>query len=222
MEIRKRHVIACDEDMGWCEQLRREFQKENIELEEVESEQELEQYWNSKHKRIADLIIVSDLRIIRNICSRVDIPVILVDNVQDTGREWEALESGVSDYISREKGMDICMARIRRYLPKEDVYAMSNTKYENIYEELWQQKIWLDGREVYLTPKESVLMKQFLIEKGQILARTDLHTEMGMGQENKGSRSLDMLIAQLRKKLKDTSYEIVSVYGKGYRLEQKK
>ena len=51
MEIQKRFIAAYDEDIGWCEQLRRELQKEGIGLEEMESVQELAQYSEKTEKK---------------------------------------------------------------------------------------------------------------------------------------------------------------------------
>lgn len=221
MEIQKRFIAAYDEDIGWCEQLRRELQKEGIGLEEMESVQELAQYSEKTEKKKIEVILVSDMAMAQKICKNVTIPVIFMDGMQDDGRELEAFSIGASDYISKEKKLDICMARIGRYLLRKEPCIRSNTAYPDIYEELEKQKLWIGEKELRLTPKESRLMKLFLEQKGQILTRTDILAENASVRRSKNSRSVDMLITQLRKKLKDTSYQIISIYGKGYILEKR-
>jgi len=79
------------------------------------------------------------------------------------------------------------------------------------------------GKEhVSLTPKESKLLHILSSSPNEIIDRNTLQKEIW---ENEGvivTRSLDMFISKLRKKLdKDSSITIVNIHGVGYKLEIK-
>lgn len=73
---------------------------------------------------------------------------------------------------------------------------------------------------ISLTPKESKLLYLLSLSPNEIIDRTTLQKEIW---ENEGvivTRSLDMFISKLRKKLdKDSSITIVNIHGVGYKLE---
>ena len=73
-----------------------------------------------------------------------------------------------------------------------------------------------------LTPKESKLLHILSLSPNVVIDRSILQKEIW---ENEGvivTRSLDMFISKLRKKLdKDASITIVNIHGVGYKLEIK-
>lgn len=220
MEMRKRYVMVCVDDIGWCEQLRRVLQKEKIEVREVEEAEELLENTACLCKNAACALIVSEMTRLQDICAQGRLPVIFADSMQEDERELQALAFGAADYISRERDMEIFVARLRRYIAAERSGPDSNTAYADIYEELWQRKIRIGERELLLTTKEARLMEQFLERKDAVLTREEMLSAGGGACERQKNRSTDMLVAQLRKKLRTTPYQIRSIYGKGYMLER--
>lgn len=83
-----------------------------------------------------------------------------------------------------------------------------------------QRYLELDGTRVDLTDKESKLLAIFAANTNEIIEREKLQKEVW---ENEGvivTRSLDVFISRLRKKLeKDNSIKLVNIHGKGYKLE---
>lgn len=90
-------------------------------------------------------------------------------------------------------------------------------KYVFHYE---QNAVYCDGFKIPLTLKESKLLYIFFTSPNIIIDRNELQKEVW---ENEGvivTRSLDMFISKLRKKLdKDPSVRIVNSHGVGYKLE---
>jgi len=90
-------------------------------------------------------------------------------------------------------------------------------KYVFHYE---QQVVYYEGLKIPLTVKESKLLYIFFSAPNVIIDRNELQKEVW---ENEGvivTRSLDMFISKLRKKLdKDPSVRIVNSHGVGYKLE---
>lgn len=83
-----------------------------------------------------------------------------------------------------------------------------------------QHVVYYEGLKIPLTVKESKLLYIFFSAPNIIIDRNELQKEVW---ENEGvivTRSLDMFISKLRKKLdKDPSVRIVNSHGVGYKLE---
>lgn len=81
------------------------------------------------------------------------------------------------------------------------------------------QSLVLDGETILLTGKESKLLQIFAAAPNEIIDRQKLQSVW----EEEGvivGRSLDVFVSRLRKRLEgDPSVKIVSIHGKGYRLE---
>lgn len=85
-----------------------------------------------------------------------------------------------------------------------------------------QNLLQLDDKLLSLTPKESKLLYILSSSPNEVIDRTTLQKEIW---ENEGvivTRSLDMFISKLRKKLEqDSSIAIVNIHGIGYKIEIK-
>jgi len=83
-----------------------------------------------------------------------------------------------------------------------------------------QQQLELNGEKITLTVKETRVLQILAGKPNSIIERDSIQKEVW---ENEGvivTRSLDMFISKLRKKLiEDEQVKIVNVHGKGYKLE---
>lgn len=83
-----------------------------------------------------------------------------------------------------------------------------------------QRYLDINGEKIELTDKESKLLYLFALAPNEIIDREQLQKKVW---ENEGvivTRSLDVFISKLRKKLeKGSSVKLVNVHGKGYKLE---
>lgn len=83
-----------------------------------------------------------------------------------------------------------------------------------------QQKLKLDGVETELTGKESHLLSILAESPNTMVERSRLQKEVWEDNGVIVTRSLDIFISKLRKKLQDDpNIKIVNVHGKGYKLE---
>ncbi|GAA4072599.1 hypothetical protein GCM10022389_17510 [Flavobacterium cheonanense] len=85
-----------------------------------------------------------------------------------------------------------------------------------------KNQLQFENEQISLTPKESKLLHILSTSPNEIIDRNTLQKEIW---ENEGvivTRSLDMFISKLRKKLdKDSSINIVNIHSVGYKLEIK-
>lgn len=82
-----------------------------------------------------------------------------------------------------------------------------------------QQRLEWDGNIIELTDKETQLLKIFALAPNTVFERSSLMKEVWEDEGVIVTRSLDMFISKLRKKLEgDPCIRLVNVHGKGYRL----
>ena len=149
-----------------------------------------------------------------------EMPIILVtakDSEIDTVR---GLDLGADDYITKPFGVMELLSRIkaimRRIKPMSDDVAL---KYKNIYLDQNRRICLVDGEKVELTFKEYELLRLFLSNLGIVLTR-EIIMETVWGTDFAGeSRTIDMHIKTLRKKLKEAGSLIITVRNVGYKLE---
>ena len=149
-----------------------------------------------------------------------EMPIILVtakDSEIDTVR---GLDLGADDYITKPFGVMELMSRIkaimRRVKPTSDDVVL---KYKNIYLDQDRRICLVDEENVELTFKEYELLRLFLSNLGIVLTREAImDTVWGMDFAGE-SRTVDMHIKTLRRKLKEAGSLIITVRNVGYKLE---
>ncbi len=163
---------------------------------------------------------LSVLKRLRSDKDTKELPVILVtakDSEIDTVR---GLDLGADDYITKPFGVMELMSRIkaimRRVKPTSDDVVL---KYKNIYLDQDRRICLVDEENVKLTFKEYELLRLFLSNLGIVLTREAImDTVWGMDFAGE-SRTVDMHIKTLRRKLKEAGSLIITVRNVGYKLE---
>lgn len=163
---------------------------------------------------------LSVLKRIRSNKDTKELPVILVtakDSEIDTVR---GLDLGADDYLTKPFGVMELVSRIkaimRRIRPSSDDAVL---RYKNIYLDQDRRICLVDGENVELTYKEYELLRMFLFNLGIVLTR-EIIMETVWGTDFAGeSRTIDMHIKTLRKKLKEAGSLIITVRNVGYKLE---
>ena len=149
-----------------------------------------------------------------------NLPIIMVTAKSteiDTGK---GLDQGADDYITKPFGIMELMSRVKAILRRvkkdesEDVL-----RYKNIVLDQDRRLCTLDGEKVELTFKEYELLKLFLNNTGIVLTRDSIMASVWGYDFTGESRTVDMHIKTLRKKLGAAGGMIVTVRNVGYKLE---
>ena len=148
------------------------------------------------------------------------VPVIYLTAVQDVAHKVQGLKSGAEDYIVKPFEAMELLARIevilRRVKRTENTYS-----YGNITVNVEEHTCKCDGEDVYLTPKEFEVLVFFIQHKDVAISRDRLLAAV-WGFEYEGeTRTIDIHIQQLRKKL-NLKDRLVTIPKLGYRLESAK
>lgn len=152
------------------------------------------------------------------IMNRYDIPVIFLTAKDDVSSKIQGLKGGAEDYIVKPFEMLELLVRIEKVLERTN--KLSNViKILNMEINFEEHSVRADGEEVALKPMEFELLAVLAKNKNIAISREKL-LRMVWGVDYVGeTRTVDVHIGQLRKKL-GLSDNIKTVSKLGYRLEE--
>ncbi len=146
------------------------------------------------------------------------LPIILV-----TARDADidiivGLDAGATDYVTKPFSMSVLLARIRAHLRSTET-ADSNAPIElgRVRIEPAAYIASLDGTPIELRTREFELLVYLARHAGRVVTRDRLLADVWDLHWDSSTKTVDMHIAALRRKLGD-SIEIVAVRGVGFRL----
>ncbi len=133
------------------------------------------------------------------------------------------LDAGADDYVGKPFRLAELMARVRALLRRrgsgeqEDVVDVSGIRLERA-----ARRVLVEGSEVTLANKEYELLRVLLEHAGQVVSRDVILEEVWGDTDLRGSKTLDMHMSWLRRKIGDESpageRRIATVRGVGFRL----
>lgn len=152
------------------------------------------------------------------VMKKYDIPVIFLTAKDDVSSKIQGLKGGAEDYIVKPFEMLELLVRIEKVLERTN--KLSNViKVLNLEINFEEHSVRVDGKEVALKPMEFELLAVLAKNKNIAISRENL-LRMVWGVDYVGeTRTVDVHIGQLRKKL-GLSEQIKTVSKLGYRLEE--
>ncbi len=163
----------------------------------------------------------------RDICRQVrldsSVPIIMVTASGSVTDRVVGLELGADDYIVKPFAIGEVVARIRAVLrrgrtPDEPV---TGVQVGDLYIDVGARRVWLSEREVELTRKEFDLLERLARDAGRVVTREALMSDVWDLNWFGSTKTLDVHIAWLRRKLGDDPGHptfIHTVRGVGFRL----
>ena len=159
------------------------------------------------------------LKTIRNNMENHEIPVIMLTAKSDEFSKIKAFDDGADDYITKPFGVMELVSRVKALLRR----SQKNNKVEryckdDIVIDMNEMRVFKNGNAVELTNKEFALLKCLFENQKNVLSRMRL-LELVWGYDYNGeTRTVDMHIKSLRKKLSGEVIE--TIRGVGYRLKR--
>lgn len=157
------------------------------------------------------------LKEIRLDSSNDEIQVIIISAKNLTINKIDGLDLGADDYIC--KPFDIMElisrvnARARRYLKKESL------RIRSLSFDLNNHVVKRDGTEIHFTQGESTVLFELAKNVGKPVTRDDLYKALWGDVSGFETRTLDVHIKEIRRKLSPDNDIIGTVYGLGYKLK---
>lgn len=147
------------------------------------------------------------------------IPVICLTAMTDDRNEIRGLKGGAEDYIAKPFSMAALLVRMEKVLKRcgrlEEIYRFRDLTLDKA-----NRRLTRNGEEIRLPPLELDVLAVLMKNKNRTVSRDQILNEI-WGQDYFGDiRTVDVRIANLRKKLGFTD-EIRTIAKAGYRLEER-
>ncbi len=147
----------------------------------------------------------------------LEIPVIFLTAKDSLEDRMRGLTSGAEDYMVKPFEIVELLARIKIVLRRYHK-ADTSLEYGDIVLDAKYRTVTKTGKTVELAPKEFELLLFFMQNTGITLFREKIYEEIWGSEYSLESRTLDLHVQRLRKKL-GLENQLKTVYKMGYRLE---
>ena len=169
---------------------------------------------------------ISGLDLCRMIRTESDVPIIMITARDSEADKVAGLELGADDYVTKPFSMRELLARVRANLRRQGMESVVPDFEQEILEggpvvlNVGRHEVTVDGKMVELRPREFELLASFLRNKGLLMTRDRLISEL-WGMDYFGdTKTLDVHIKRVRKKIepdpKSPRY-LVTIRGLGYK-----
>ena len=154
-------------------------------------------------------------------------PVIMLTAKTAEMDKVRGLDLGADDYISKPFGILELLSRIRavarRTVESSKSAAVNGAHsydYGNVHVDEDGHVVTVDGEEVLLTRKEFRLLCDLLRNQGRVLTRDQIMEQVWGFDYGGATRTVDIHINTLRKKIHDDGTMIQTVRGIGYKIDK--
>ncbi len=172
---------------------------------------------------ILDIMLpeVDGFEVCRQTRARSDVPIIMLTARDEDVDKIVGLELGADDYLTKPFNPRELVARVKAILRRAHQEPRGDDKPIHLGEltiDPARREVMVAGEQVVLRTKEFDLLHTFIQNKGIVLSRERL-LNLVWGYDFYGqTRTVDVHVAHLRKRLKGSSIAIETVTGVGYKL----
>lgn len=231
----RKTILVVDDEEPVRALLRDCFELEGFRVEEAADAQAASERLASApvHLVTLDLGLGGDngLELARRIRAGCNVPIVMITGKGDTIDRVVGLELGADDYIAKPFHVREVLARVRAVLRRYEAPAASEAPLaDREAGEVWRFGGWtLDagrreltseaGEPQNLTTAEFNMLRMFVQRPSRVLSRDNIMDLLKGHEWSPLDRSIDSLVARLRRKVEDTPDEprlIKTVRGVGY------
>ncbi len=219
-------VMLVEDDSSIAEPLTRALRREGY---EVEVHGDGRGALAAAHDGRFDLVVLDlglpgldGLEVCRRIRSEGnEVPVLVLTARADEVDTVVGLDAGADDYVTKPFRLAELLARVRALIRRRagDLRGAVN----GVRIDADSRRAWLDGDEVFLTAKEFDLLRVLVRDAGRVVTRDQLMREVWETSWWSSTKTLDMHVSWLRRKLGDDASSprfITTVRGVGFRFER--
>jgi two-component system, OmpR family, KDP operon response regulator KdpE len=166
------------------------------------------------------------LEVCRSLREWSKVPIIMLSVRNDEKSKVAALDAGADDYLTKPFGMEELRARIqavlRRTASDNQINSITEIRVGDLWIDLVNRRVFVQGDEVHLTPKEYELLRLLAMNPGKVITHRAILSQVWGPDYESMDHYVRVFINQLRKKLRenparDVRY-ILNEPGIGYRF----
>ena len=173
--------------------------------------------------------VLDGLEVCKQVRKISDIPIIMLTAKDSDDDRILGLEIGADDYISKPFNTREVVARVKAVLRRTNASMSGQNKqvleYPNLMINLSEYRVVAFGREITFTAKEMELLWCLASNPGIVFSRNQLLEKIWGYTYYGDPRTVDTHIKRVRHKLDippDSTWDIMTVWGVGYKFEVKK
>jgi len=168
---------------------------------------------------------IDGIEVTKRIRQTSDVPILMLTARDEDVDKIIGLEVGADDYLTKPFNPRELVARVksilRRAAPERRERESETMDHGDLHIDAGRREVRVGEEEIQLAPKEFDLLWELLDHRGLVLTRDQL-LERVWGYTFAGdTRTVDVHVRQLRRKLGDAS-PIVTVWGVGYKVSPAK
>lgn len=219
-----KRILIADDEPGIANPISYAFRKEGYEVETVyDGQAALDKAHSFKpHVIVLDVMMpkLTGYEVCRKLNDRSDMGIILLTVKNDIVDKIVGLEMGADDYMTKPFDLRELIARVKalvRRLEKKETETETITVGQ-LTVHLKQRTVFAEDAQVELTPKEFDLLVLLLSHPERVYTRDELLDAVWGLEYATGTRTVDIHMQRLRKKLGDSGQRVLqTVFGVGYK-----
>lgn len=226
----KEKILIVEDEKDIVELIQYNLEKENFKVQSANNGQKALDLVRKNHP---DLILLDLMlpeidglefcRILKKDPKASHIPIIMLTAKAGESDKIVGLELGADDYITKPFSVKELIARVKALLRRmnPETKQAEIIKIGEITIDFSKYLVTQKGKPIELTPKEFELLKALIHARGRAISRdTLLENVWGYDYSLEiTTRTVDVHILNLRKKLKSIADRIITIKNVGYRLE---
>jgi DNA-binding response OmpR family regulator len=157
---------------------------------------------------------------------RLQFPILMLTAKSQEADKVLGLGLGADDYMTKPFGIGELVARVKALLRRSQVRSEPgdprNFSFGGVEVDFEARRVTRSGREVTLTAREFDMLRYLIRRRQTVVTRDDLLKQVWHYDELPVTRTVDVHVAELRKKLEKRPAKprhILSVRSVGYRFE---
>ena len=154
-----------------------------------------------------------------------NLPIIILSAKEEEIDKILGLELGADDYVTKPFSPRELIARVKAVLRRVDYNIETKDevlKTGQVELDLKKHQVRINEQEISLTPKEFQLLSILIKHPGQVFSRDNLLGEIWDYNYHGDTRTVDVHVRRLRKKIGEYSDQkhIITVRGVGYKFKE--
>jgi len=221
-------VLVVDDDEDLCEILRFNLINEGYQVDIAYSAEEaMQKNLQDYHLIVLDVMLgdISGFNMahtMRNDPKTMTTPIIFLTARDSENDRLTGFNLGADDYITKPFSVRELMARIHAVITRINIKRMSIMQivsYDRLNMNLTNKQVILEGEEIRFTKKEFEILKLLIENKNRLFTREELLARVWNEEAFVLSRTVDVNITRIRKKIGCYDKNIVTKLGLGYCFE---
>jgi DNA-binding response OmpR family regulator len=164
------------------------------------------------------------VEVIKGLRGWTRVPILVLSARHSSDEKVEALDAGADDYVTKPFRLAELLARVRALLRRGAAAEPAPPPATHgVRIDVDSHRVWMGEEELQLTAKEFDLLRVLVRDAGRVVTRDQLMREVWDTTWWSSTKTLDMHISWLRKKLGDDAANpryIATVRGVGFRFEK--